>query len=135
MVLRGLRGKHKSLSTLITAYKIYRLTRVSSNSKQEINSNLYLSSKGNKTSPLINKGRIVYIVSLGIIMKYNSGNSASLKTNRNIFQIFNEYIFRLLQGTLTQLHFYLQNITKLRIKYTDLQFLLVSVSVHKNVHI
>ena len=44
--------------------------------------------------------RIVYIVSLGIIMKYNR-NSARLKTNKNIFQIFDEYIFGLPQGTLT----------------------------------
>ena len=49
--------------------------------------------------------RIVNIVSLGIIMKYNSRNSARLKTNRNIFQIFDKYIFRLPQGTLTQLNF------------------------------
>ena len=33
-------------------------------------------------------------------MKYNSRNSARLKTNMNIFQIFDEYIFRLPQGTL-----------------------------------
>ena len=33
-------------------------------------------------------------------VKYNSRNSARLKTNRNIFQILDEYIFRLPQGTL-----------------------------------
>ena len=57
---------------------------------------------------------IVYIVSLGIIMKYDSRNSARLITNRNIFQIFDEYIFCLPQGTLTQLNFCLQNNTKHR---------------------
>ena len=67
----------------------------------------------------LSRSRIAYIVSLGIIMKYNSRNSARLKTNRNIFQIFDEYILCFPQGTLTQLNFCLQSNTKRRIKYTE----------------
>ena len=44
---------------------------------------------------------------------------SKVESNGNIFRLFNKYIFRLPQGTLTQLNCYLQNNTKRRIKYTE----------------
>ena len=70
--------------------------------------------------------RIATEFSTGMTFKYNSGHYNSgqkefskVQSNGNIFRIFNEYIFLLPQGTIIQLDFYLKNITKRRIKYTE----------------
>ena len=57
-----------------------------------------------------------------------------MEKNGNIFRIFDEYIFRLPQGTLTQLDFCFQNIARRRIKFTETSnYYTIKSKIHKHI--